>query len=370
VLERALVRELLVQNFQEYQENALTDSFNDADVRAFVDEDSTLFDFVDVRILPFVIAEQTPEAAETARQQAASFLAGVTDEDSFITAAQAILDAEAEDDDAVALDAATSTNFLRHRRQHFDQNFSVERPNQDEPERLADWLYDTARVNGDTTVFEDATTVHAVMLVRTAHAINAVDFYTLRMPVVPAELVPPEDDENWDQTAAAVQAHAQAVTDTLAQAETMLAQFEATGGDAAAFLALGNPALLTGALPGSDSFTHAETEQWLFEHARQVGDAAILPILNQTGTIGEVLVVFLSNVQEDVPNWLIEGRQILTVEALDDHIDNLLDQHPVRERRIGMWFVRFASDPMMELHVAWQRFEFEAEQAAGNTPSF
>lgn len=364
VLHRALERAMLVENFQDYQENVLAEGFSEADVRAFVDEDSSRFNFVDVRIQPFVIAEQTPQAAEAARQQASDFLAGVTSEESFIVAAQAILDAEAEDEGAAALDANISTNFLRHRRHHFDQNFSVQRPNQDEPDRLADWLYDTARTNGDTTLFEDETTVHAVMLVHTAYAINAVDFYTLRLPVVPAEVQAPEDDEDWDATAAAVQAHADAVESTLTQADSLLAQFEAAGGSSAAFRNLGQASLLTNALPGSESFTHAESEQWLFEHERQAGDTVILPIVNQQGTIGEVLILFLESVQEDVPNWLVEGRQILTFEAFDNQMESWMEQYPVREHRIGLWFVRIAAEPLMEWHIFVRRHEFDMEQAA------
>ncbi|MCL2194593.1 MAG: hypothetical protein FWB76_01405 [Oscillospiraceae bacterium] len=378
VLERSIERSMMVSNFHEYQQEVLADSFSDADVRTFVDEDSTLFDFVDVRIQPFVVEQVTREegesdedfatrqaqAAEDTRQQAAAFLAGVSDEASFIAAAQAILDADVdpEDEDDVALDAATSTDFLRHRRQHFDQNFSVQRDGEEEPDRLADWLYDPARSNGDTVVFEQNNIVHAVMLVRTAHAIYAVDFYTLRLPVTPATPEQPEDDAEWDAAAAAVLAHEAAVAETLAQADALLAQFEENGGNSAAFRALGQPGLLTGALPGSESFEHAESEQWLFEHARQVGDAVILPILNQAGAIGEVILVFLDNVQQDVPNWLVEGRQILTRDAFDDHIDELLARYPIREHRLGMWFVRNTISPRMDWFVLSERQAFLHEQ--------
>jgi hypothetical protein len=94
-----------------------------------------------------------------------------------------------------------------------------------------------------------------------------------------------------------------------------------------------------------------------------VGDTVVLPILNQQGTVGEVLILFLANEQEDVPNWLVEGRQILTFEAFDNHVEYLLEQNPVRQHRIGMWFVRLSADPMMEWYALVRRHEFELEQA-------
>gem|GEM_PF-1730209 len=388
-LRRVMEREALVEVFADYQEAVLAESFSEEDVRAFYQEDSSRFDFVDVRIMPFVAAQTTREtdesnedfaarqeqAVEDAHQRAADFVAGVADEASFLAAAQAILDAEAanEGDDIEALDAAESTDFLRHRRHHFDQNFSVDRGGE-EPDQLADWLFDNARNNDDTTIFEgNDNRFYAVLLLHTAYAINAVDFYTLRLPVTSGAPVPPENEaelEDWDMHAASLALQQQATDEALQQANDLLARFAEDGGDSDAFRALGNVEILTGALPGSPDLI-AETNQWLFEHARLVGDTAIFPVTNQAGTVTEVIIIFLANVDEDTPNWLVEGRQLLTFDAFDDFILGLHDNYPVRQHNLGMRFVRWAVTPLMDWHIAMRRHEFESEMAAGaNQPMF
>jgi len=382
VMRRAIVREFMAENFAEYQEQVLADNISDEEVREFYEDDTSLFDFVDLRILPFVVVQptvvedETPEdfvarqeqAIETARQQAAAFLATVGDEASFIAAAQAVLDAEAGDDED-ALDATESTEYVRQRRHNLEQNLDYTLAGDEDETTLADWLFDSARQTGNTAVFEDHNTFYAVMLVREPYTLYAVDFLRLHLPVVPAQPEPPEDEdelEDWDAAAALAAAQAQALEEALEQAAAMLTQFEENGADANAFHALGVAATLTGALPGSASFTElniSPVQPWLFEQGRQMGNTTIIPLTNEAGVVTELLIVFLSATHDDSPSWLVEGRQILTFEAFEDHVLALHEQYPMQERRLGMWFVRRTVEPMMEWYIMVRRFEMESEAA-------
>jgi len=343
---RSMERAFMIENFIEHKTNELREGYSAQQLREQYEQDTTLFDFVDLRVQPFVPATVTREegegetaftarqaqAREDARQQAETFLAGVNDSESFVVAAQV----EIDDED---VDATAATARTRARRSALDERYILGE------ETLSDWAFDAARQTGDTVVFEITQGFQAVMLVRPAYALNLVDFYSFSVPIPTAPPAPPPATPDADEDADEAEENDDADTDEDAddddtpefdpiadaydQAQAVAQRWEERGeADAAA-------ELLEGIRPGILAL-HT-MEDWVLAHGRQVGDVGIVPIFNEQGTQIAYEVMMIAAIDSDNYSWMEEIRDELTEADYFAFMEDLRERYPARVRPLGTW---------------------------------
>ena len=378
-----MTREHIIRNYIAHLEEEFRAGYSNEELRVAYEEDTTQFDFVDLRVFPFnretLRAEEDEDAESLAARQeesdralhveALAFMAAVTDEASFIAAAQARFDADAEDDDEEPFEAESATLYQRYRKSFFDQNFTRTSEDEDEePVLFSDWAFDTDRETGDTILFESDDAYYAVIMLRTAYAVELVDFYITGFDVIPPS---PNFDEDADETADRLQAIAEAHE----RAEAFIDRWEEIGGNEQAFQSLlrtqqfseedyewlsmdgAQPGLVERIAPGGTGST--ELEDWIFAQGRAANHIGVVPTFGQDGFATAFNVVLISQVHEGEYSWMDEIGAERSEEDFDEYMEELTAQYTAREIGIGMWFSMRTARMLIDNHLLWEQMQRE-----------
>ena len=329
----------LLELFTESKLAEFREGYDLADLRAEYEEDTTEFDLVDLRVLPFaklsMIEPESGDETEEAysarldaanaeiKAEAEAFLAALSDEDSFIKTAEALHDGDED------FDAFNTLNLLR-RKSELDNRFRFEE------ELLSDWAFDSARRASDTILFEDNNNYFAVMLTRPAYAVNLVDFYSQVVHVQDLQFLFDED------------LISAAVNDAFAEARDIIEAWETTA-PAGQLAERYTPS-------AARSATLSPMDEWLFEAGRSEGDSGIVSIYNDEGVLTALRVVWIDQIHEGEYNWTGELSAQRQEADFEEYLEGLVAQNPATERRIGMWFSLRAARPLIEAFIMMQMF--------------
>lgn len=205
------------------------------------DSDEELSEEVQNELLTLELAQ--------AKTDADAMLAAITDEQSFIDLAMARAEANATEEETVSADDSLASDF----------GYSSV------PSAAADWMFNDARVAGDSACLEaDAGYYVVYFLSRNDHADGTKNVRHI--------LISPADSS--DEAS---------VAEARATAESILAEYQSGDQTETAFEALGEKYLADGTSAEAAQYENVyqgqmveEFENWLFDESRQVGDAAVV----------------------------------------------------------------------------------------------
>jgi len=356
-------RKLTVQAFIEQKTEEFRALHPLEELREKYSEDPAAYNQVDFRIYDFakdtveeIEGESVPEtvvrqtqADQAVEDKAVAFLRQNGTEAGFVAAAQALYDAQhqheedEEFDHAHDYDAQTATLNMRKRRADIGQTYNSE--------EFAAWFFEDARKAGDTTTWEDDSSVYAVLLLKPSYAQTTVDFYSINVDQPPHEHLGDEehsDDEPTPQEQARK------------SADELYAKWQENGGTEEAFVELvneqasftemeeeGQPGLSEKMAPGDTGV--AELDAWLFDPARKAGDAAVIE------TASNCKVVYLSSVNEDVFAWHSEIEGELVDADYAAYVEELQEDYPLGHHGIGMRFALANAKKMCDEFMMYQQ---------------
>lgn len=205
------------------------------------DSDEELSEEVQEQLLTLELAQ--------AKTDADAMLEAITDEQSFIDLAVARAEADAEEDETVSEDDSLASDYSYS---------SV-------PSAAADWLFDEARVEGDTACLDSDAGYYVVyFLSRNDHSDSTRNVRHILVSV----------SDSTDETE---------VANARAQAEAILAEYQAGEQTEDAFAALGEKYLDDGTSAEATRYDNVyvgqmveEFENWCFDESRQIGDVAVV----------------------------------------------------------------------------------------------
>lgn len=200
---------------------------------------------------------------------------------------------------------------------------------------LMDWLFDSARKEGDSAVLESGSNYYVVVF----HSRFREDYNTVSVRHILLKI----DDSELDTESETYEADLQALKDaTKAEAEELLAQWQAGEATEDSFAALANEKSEDG---GSNTngglysqfpqgYMVQEFNDWSFDSARKPGDTGIV-YGESTGYKGYHIMYFVGT---DLPYWQVQVISDLKEEALNEWSDSFTQDHTI-EQGSGMKYV-------------------------------
>lgn len=187
---------------------------------------------------------------------------------------------------------------------------------------LTDWVFDEARVAGDTTVIDEDPNSYFVLF----HSAGRPDWYPVNVRHILFKI---EDDVTE--------------ADAKAKAEDALAQWQAGEATEDSFAALANELSEDGGSNTNGGLYEsvpkgqmvAPFENWIFDESRQVGDTGIV-FVESTNYSGYHVIYFSG--RDDMPYWKSHIETELQNEAVSEWLNGLVDAITA-EQSSGMKYV-------------------------------
>ncbi len=280
-------------------------SIDDAKLNSYYDANKDDLDTVDFRYhlfsysVPTDVAEGDESYKDSAKAQADAALAAITDEDSFVPAVEAQL----ADGETVGTTLSKSV---------YKENLLPD---------LADWLFDSARAEGDTTVIEGNGGFFVLYYVGR----DKGDYETVNVRHI---LITPEAEEHdhSDETVDDEAIHAAADEAAKAKAEEVLNEWLAGDKTEDSFVALAASNSDDTAVGGLYSQVVKgqmieEFDAWIFDSARKAGDYDIVKT-----DYGYHIMYFVG---QDEIAWKLKAQTSIENEEYDAYIADLESKYEV-----------------------------------------
>mgnify|MGYP000008106788 CR=1 FL=1 len=193
---------------------------------------------------------------------------------------------------------------------------------------LMDWLFDSARKEGDSTVLESGSNYYVAVF----HSRFREDYNTVAV----RHILLTVDDSELDTESETYKADLQALKDaTKAEAEDLLAQWKSGEATEDSFAALANEKSEDG---GSNTngglysqfpknYMVQEFNDWCFDSARKSGDTGIV-YGESTSYKGYHIMYFVGT---DLPYWQVQVTDDLKEEALNEWSETFTQDHTIEQ---------------------------------------
>lgn len=193
---------------------------------------------------------------------------------------------------------------------------------------LMDWLFDSARKEGDSTVLESGSNYYVAVF----HSRFREDYNTVAV----RHILLTVDDSELDTESETYEADLQALKDaTKAEAEDLLAQWKSGEATEDSFAALANEKSEDG---GSNTngglysqfpknYMVQEFNDWCFDSARKSGDTGIV-YGESTSYKGYHIMYFVGT---DLPYWQVQVTNDLKEEALNEWSETFTQDHTIEQ---------------------------------------
>ena len=184
---------------------------------------------------------------------------------------------------------------------------------------MNDWVFDSARAAGDSTVITDDPNSYVVVF----HSAGREEYNTVDV----RHILFMVDSSSLDTNSETYDADLQALKDEAkAKAEDALAQWQANGGTEDAFAALANERSDdTGSNTNGGLYTEitkgrmvAEFNDWCFDASRKAGDTGI--VYNEGSYTGYHVMYFVG---EDIPAWQVAVENVLKSSDYNTWLESL-----------------------------------------------
>ena len=315
---RILGETLLAQQYGKQVRDSY--KYSDKDMSTYYEANKKDFDVVDYRSFFFSSAPTTdkPTEGDTAAAKAAAkskadiMASSVTDEKAFIELCKQ--NAPDEQKDSYNDDAAS----LQEGAAYADISSSAP--------TIADWLFDTARVGGDTTVLETENGYYVLYM--KARYRNDYNTANVRHILVKYELAQDAKEPNAEQKTAAK-----------TEAESILKEWKDGAATEDSFGKLATERTDdTGSASNGGLYEDvhkgqmvAPFENWAFDPSRKTGDTGIVET-----TYGYHVMYYVSS---GSPYWTIQVDSAMRDKDYAKFSDALKEKYPIKEHAIGMMSV-------------------------------
>jgi hypothetical protein len=326
-----LERETIVGKYEEQKREELRGKYTDALLQEEYDAAPADFNVASLRAFPFAKDVLTAKDGETdealkvrqdeanaaVKKKANDFLAKLSDEASFLKAADESADKESTPD----YDAATATARFRTKKADLQSSYG---------DAYADWVFDTVRKAGDFAVVESDSSYYVLFLTQTQYAVTTVDYFSFAFDF-------PANDDGSELTD-------EQKAQTKELADKMVASWKENGANEDAFVTLVEAKEAEAAVEGESAeeeaaetiagktekaapgAAEAALENWIFDRGRKALDFAVI----ETST-GYTVVLFSKNNSGD-PVWRTELADTHVNEDYEAYLTEAKKQYPFAEK--------------------------------------
>jgi len=312
----------IVSRFQEDKQKELGDKYTDKILLAEYNKNPDDYDAVSVRYFKFDIETLTQGKNETkeelkkrqdaekasVKKMAENMLAEVSDEKSFITAAEkynkkieAAADKKDKETDTTEYDADTATELYRTVYDSLESTISKD---------AAKWAFADGRKVLDKSVFTTDSACYVVLLVDTQYALNTIDVRHILIKFNDSSSTP-TDKEKADAKKKAEELYKEwkdgdATEESFAELAKKNTEDEGSKENGGLYEAVRSGSMV-------DSF-----DNWCFDKSRKAGDTGIVE-----STYGYHIMYFVSNNKDDL-NWKADLKEKHTQDDYSKYLENLL----------------------------------------------
>lgn len=318
VYSEQLMRVLRYGAYADAYQNGL--SFSGSELEEAYNSDPNRYDIVSYESVSISGAAESTTDSEgnttepTAEESAAALLAAQD-------TAQAILDGVSNGGDMKALAEEQDGTYTSNESGTYNAG-SV----------ISEWLYDSSRKSGDSTVLQDGNLLYAVIFHnRLRDEASTIDVRHILVPLGTATLT--DSDEGYDDE------QAQLKTDAHTKAEELLAQWQSGEATESAFAELAMKESVDGSKYDGGLYREvyqgrmvSEFNDWCFDDGRQAGDTGVVD--TQYGSH----VMYFSGVNS-LNRWQSQVANTLRSEAYNNWENGLIENVIVQRNESGLKFI-------------------------------